>query len=38
VDGGADRGMIATYESHPGGLKDYKIITQLQLSFQGAKV
>jgi len=39
VDGGADRGMIR-YLWNPiilGGLKDYKIITQLQLSFQEAQ-
>ncbi len=39
VDGGADRGMIR-YLWNPillGGLKDYKIVTQLQLSFQEAQ-
>ena len=39
VDGGADRGMIR-YLWNPiiqSGLKDYKIITQLQLSFQEAQ-
>lgn len=39
VDGGVDRGMIR-YLWNPimlGGLKDYKIVTQLQLSYQEAQ-